>query len=106
MIRTCVRSEAERTKSAITSRADSLKNRKAYLHQQVISFLEDAARKGWRLVRVEPTEAMRKAGMEEAPLNYYEDKVSSRQRISMDTDEVGPVFRAMCDATPKYGVEE
>ena len=32
------------------------------------AFLEDAAEKGWRLVRVEPTEAMRNAGMEEAPL--------------------------------------
>ena len=72
----------------------------------ITAFLEAVAEKGWRLVRVEPTEAMRKAGMEEAPLNYYEDGPSSRRRISMDTDEVGPVFRAMCDATPKYEVEE
>ena len=54
----CVDFLPERTKSAITSRADSLKNRKAYLHQQVISFLEDAAEKGWHMRPDEATEEM------------------------------------------------
>ena len=68
----------------------------------ITAFLEAAAEKGWHLMKDEPTETMREAGMEAAPLNYYEDKASSRQRISMDTDEVGPVYRAMLAACPSF----
>ena len=70
----------------------------------ITAFLEAAAEKGWRMVPVQPSSVMRYAGMEEAPLNYYEDSPSSRRRISMDTDEVGPVYRAMIAAAPKFKV--
>ena len=83
----CVDFLPERTKSAITSRADSLKNRKAYLHQQVISFLEDAGRKGWHM---RPDEATR-------------DMVSAGLRV---THAPIPIYRAMVAAAPEFEVDE
>ena len=96
----------EKVADTLDNRADDRWDTPLLVDLIINSFLEAVAEEGWRLVRVEPTEAMRYAGMEEAPLNYYKDGPSSRRRISMDTDEVGPVYRAMIAAAPKFNLEE
>lgn len=58
------------------------------------------AERGWKLVPVEPTPEMLRAGIDNCAVSIRQDRAGNRQMTTPFDDECGSIYRAMLAASP------